>query len=68
MAFPSRYFVPVNRRGKFEFKDVPEGNWKVRIWYRDGWLDAPEQSVEVEKRRTADVAVTISPDKVRNTK
>ena len=65
VAFPHRYFVPVDRRGRFEIKDVPEGNWKVKVWYRDGWIEGVEQTIEVEKRRTADVDLTIAPDKVR---
>ena len=67
VAFPSRFFVMVDGRGRFEFKDVPEGNWKVKLWYRDGWLEGVEKTVEVEKRRTADVDLTITPDQVRNT-
>ena len=33
--------------GRFTIEDVPPGNYKLRIWYRDGWLDRPEDSVDV---------------------
>ena len=65
VAFPHRYFAPVNARGKFEIKNVPEGNWKAKVWYRDGWLEGVEASFEVSKRRGGEVDVTISPDLVR---
>lgn len=65
VAFAHRYFSTVDRRGKFEIKDVPEGNWKVKVWYRDGYIDGFEQSIEVRKRKATDVDLTITPDKVR---
>lgn len=68
VALPHRYFAPIDRRGKFEIKDVPEGQWTVKVWYRDGWLDGVSASVTVDKRRGGEVDVTISPDKVKTGK
>jgi hypothetical protein len=33
--------------GKFEIDDIPPGSYKVKIWYRDGWLARPDDSVTV---------------------
>lgn len=65
VAFPHRYFAPVDRRGQFEIKDVPEGKWTVKVWYRDGWLDGVSAELDVDKRRGGEVDITISPDKVK---
>jgi hypothetical protein len=35
---PNRYFARAGAKGAFELTDVPVGDWKVKIWYRDGWL------------------------------
>ena len=36
--------------GKFEITDIPAGAYKVKIWYRDGWLERPDDSVEVNAK------------------
>ena len=51
VAFPTKYFARVDRRGRFTIKDVPEGTWKVRLWYLDGWVEGVEESVSVSKKR-----------------
>jgi hypothetical protein len=33
--------------GRFEIGDLPAGSYKLKIWYRDGWLERPADSVEV---------------------
>lgn len=68
VGFPHRYYAPVNSRGKFEIKDVPEGTFKIKVWYRNGWLEGVEASVEVDKRRGGEVDLTIAPDKIRSQK
>jgi hypothetical protein len=67
LGLADRYFALLDARGRFEISKVPEGTWKLRVWYRDGWLAGVEESVEVSKKRT-DVSLTITPDKVRGTK
>jgi hypothetical protein len=61
VGFPHRYFALVGPGGKFEIKDVATGSWKVRVWYADGWLDAPPQKIEVEARREAKVKIALPP-------
>ena len=36
--------------GKFEIADIPAGAYKVKIWYRDGWLERPDDSVTVNAK------------------
>lgn len=59
VAFPHRYFSLVDSRGKFELDNVPPGEWKLRVWYRDGWIKGVEETVQVGKRST--LTVTIPP-------
>lgn len=33
--------------GRFEITDLPPGSYKVKIWYRDGWLERPDDTVQV---------------------
>jgi hypothetical protein len=33
--------------GRFEIPDMPAGSYKLKIWYRDGWLERPDDTVEV---------------------
>lgn len=65
VGFPDRYFAPVDDRGRFELKGVPEGTWKLRVWFRDGWIDGVEQTVEVQKKKRVEVELTLTPDQVR---
>ncbi len=33
--------------GHFEIDNIPPGNYKVKIWYRDNWLARPDDSIDV---------------------
>ncbi|MCA9675062.1 MAG: hypothetical protein KC464_08510 [Myxococcales bacterium] len=44
------------RKGSFSLSDVPDGTWTLRIWYRTGWLDGVEQTVEVKGSKTTSVS------------
>jgi hypothetical protein len=33
--------------GHFEIDNIPPGNYKVKIWYRDNWLQRPDDSIDV---------------------
>lgn len=60
VAFKHRYFSRVRPDGKFEIKGVPAGAWKIRVWYGNGWLAAPVESVQVDaKRETKPVKITL---------
>ncbi len=46
--------------GKFEIDDIPPGAYKVKVWYRDGWLDRPDDSVTVAAKGKTDVNLKIT--------
>lgn len=33
--------------GKFEIAGLPAGSYKLKVWYGDGWIDRPDDVVEV---------------------
>lgn len=45
--------------GTFQLADVPDGTYKVRVFYKDGWLDHPEASVTVSAKAPGAVTVKI---------
>ena len=51
VPLPTRYFATLGKNGEFAITDVPEGNFTLRIWYRDGWL-ATTRRVDVGSRAT----------------
>ncbi|HEY8147277.1 MAG TPA: hypothetical protein VIG06_31575 [Kofleriaceae bacterium] len=52
-VFPHRYFARVKPDGKFEIKGVAPGSWKVRVWYVDGWVETPAETIEVVAKKEA---------------
>lgn len=60
VAFPHRYTSLVAPDGSFAIRDVSPGVWKVRVWYRDGWAELVEETVEVvAKKESKPVKVTL---------
>jgi hypothetical protein len=59
VAFEQPYFSRVDADGKFQITGVPAGPWKVRVWYRDGWVDGVEQSVTVVAKKDAAVKLSL---------
>jgi len=51
VAFGDRYFSRVGSDGSFKIKNVPQGKWKVRVWYINGFV--PKLDTEVEVGRHA---------------
>jgi hypothetical protein len=41
------YYGYPDDNGKFVIDGVPAGSYKVKIWYRDGWLERPADTVEI---------------------
>jgi hypothetical protein len=59
LAVDSPYFAIPERDGKFEIKDVPPGSYTVKLWYRDGWLDRPDDTLTVPSKGDATVSPKI---------
>jgi hypothetical protein len=47
LVLPHRFFATVNAKGEFSLDDVPAGRWTVRIWYKDGWLERTDETIDV---------------------
>jgi hypothetical protein len=45
--------------GSFQLAEVAEGTYKVRVFYRDGWLDRPDDTVTVPAKRNAELTVKL---------
>jgi hypothetical protein len=66
LAVATPYFAMVEvgsklDQGTFQIADVAEGSYKLRVFYRDGWIDRPDEPVTVQGKRNADVALKIPP-------
>ena len=58
VVVPTKYIATVDASGKFDLGDVPEGQYKLRVFYRSGWIDRPDETVNVGSKKT-DVSVKI---------
>jgi hypothetical protein len=56
VTFRHPYFAQPNGSGRFEIKDVPKGTYKVRVWYKDGWLKLKNEPTVTVKRGTETVS------------
>jgi hypothetical protein len=43
----TRFIAYPDDTGHFEVADIPAGDYKLKIWYRDGWLERPADSVTI---------------------
>jgi hypothetical protein len=48
-----------NNVGRFELADVPEGTYKLRIFYKDNWLDRPDDTVTVGAKAKGKTEVNV---------
>jgi Polysaccharide lyase family 4, domain II len=46
----SQFIGYPDESGRFDIAGVPPGTYKLKIWYGDGWLDRPDDSVEVKDK------------------
>lgn len=64
VATPYFAAVEVNpakpEHGSFQIADVAEGGYKLRVFYRDGWIDRPDEQVTVPAgKRNVEVTVKL---------
>lgn len=55
----TKHIATVDATGKFDFGDVPEGSYKLRVFYRANWIDAPDTAVTVGAKGKTEVSVKI---------
>ena len=53
------YFVSPDGTGKFDFGDVAEGSYKLRVFYRDHWVERTDDAVVVAAKGKLDVTAKI---------
>ena len=58
VVVPTKYIAYVDAAGKFDFGDVPEGTYKLRVFFKSGWIDRPDDTVNVGGKKT-EVSVKI---------
>jgi hypothetical protein len=51
VVLASPYFAVPDAKGEFDITNVPEGDWTVRVWFDDGWLDRPDEKISVGSKR-----------------
>ncbi|MCE9576908.1 MAG: hypothetical protein K8W52_27425 [Deltaproteobacteria bacterium] len=49
-----RFAVP-DASGAFELKDVPAGSYTVKVFYRDGWIERPNETITVDAKGKLDL-------------
>jgi hypothetical protein len=55
----TKHVTTVDAAGKFDFGDVPEGAYKLRVFYRSNWIEAPDTAVTVGAKGKTEVSVKI---------
>jgi len=46
----TRFIAYPDESGHFEIADIPPGNYKLKIFYKDKWLDRPDDSVDIAQK------------------
>ncbi|MBA3821784.1 MAG: hypothetical protein H0X17_23075 [Deltaproteobacteria bacterium] len=55
----TKHIATVDAAGKFELLDVPEGSYKLRVFYKDGWIERTDDTVNVGAKGKTDVSVKV---------
>jgi hypothetical protein len=48
-------FASPDPSGAFEIKDVPAGSYTVKVFYRDGWIERPNETITVDAKGKVDL-------------
>ena len=55
----TKYIANVDAAGKFDFGDVAEGQYKLRVFYKSGWIEKPDDAVNVGSKGKTEVSVKV---------
>lgn len=56
LVVDSPYFAIPDSQRRFTIKDVPPGEYTVRVWYLDGWIERPDDTMTMPAKGDATVA------------
>jgi hypothetical protein len=51
----TQYVAYPDETGKFEIDGVPAGAYKIKVWYRDNWVQREDENVNVAAKGKTDV-------------
>jgi hypothetical protein len=57
----TQYFAYPDEQGRYEIPSLPPGNYKLKIWYGDGWLQRPDDTVEVKEKGKSEFNPKVGP-------
>jgi hypothetical protein len=60
VAVATPYIGYLDAGGKFEIADVPDGTYKLRVYYKDGWLDVEQTVAVTPKAKKPEVTVKVA--------
>ena len=55
----TKHIASVDAAGKFDFGDVAEGQYKLRVFYKSGWIDRPDDTVNVATKGKTELSVKV---------
>lgn len=58
----SQYIAYPDESGRYDIPDVPAGTYKVRIWFRTGWLQKPDDQVAVAAKGKTELNLKLPAD------
>jgi hypothetical protein len=55
----TNHVANVDASGRFDFGDVPEGAYKLRVFYKSSWIEMPDTAVNVGSKGKTEVSVKV---------
>jgi hypothetical protein len=60
VAVATPYIGYLDGSGRFDIADVPDGTYKLRVYYKDGWLDTDQTVTVTPKTKKLEVTVKVT--------
>ena len=55
----TKHVANIDAAGKFDFGDVPEGTYKLRVFFRSNWIEMPDTNVNVGSKGKTEVSAKV---------
>lgn len=59
LVLSTPYFAVPDSAGKYSIPNVKEGEYKVRVWYKDGWVEGADTTVKVDAKDGASLKLDL---------